>query len=415
VTLAASARRPPAIAAGGRPLRVAVVVSHPIQYYAPLYRALAAAPELDLTVLFAAKIGLEVRRDVKMGVDMAWNTDLTGGYRHRFLAGAERIEKTAFFEIDNPDVGAALAQADPQVLLLHGYAAMTNLKALAWARLRGRPVVMISDSTIDSSAGRLRRLFKRVVGRRLLGQFRAFLTLGDRGEAYLARYGVERRRLFRTPAMIDAQFWRARQARAARRAETRRALGVADGAVVLLSVGKLYASKRLGDVIDALAGLKRAGLERPVRLVVAGEGEQRPALEAAAAAAGVDVLFLGFVNIDALPDLYAAADMLVHAAEVEQYGMVILEAAVLGLPLIVSDRIGAVGPSSIARPGVNALVYPCADAPALGRAILELARDPARRAAFAEASLRLSEDHRGPTSVAGVIAACRFALSLDPR
>lgn len=396
---------PPAHAPEGRRLRVAVVVSHPIQYYAPLYRCLAEAPDIDLTVLFAARIGQEARRDVKMGVEVAWNTDLTGGYRHRFLAGAERIQKTSFFEIDNPGVGAALAAVDPDVMLLHGYAAMTYLKALAWAQRRRRPVVMISDSTIDSSSGGPRRVLKRVLGRRLLDQFRAFLTMGDRGEDYLARYAVDKSRMFRAPPMIDMQFWRARADRAARRTATRRALGVADDGIALLAVCKLYPGKRLHDVIAALGGL-----DAPVKLIVAGDGELRATLEAAAAAAGVDAAFLGFVNIDALPDLYAAADMLVHSAEVEQYGMAVLEAAVVGLPLIVSDRIGAIGPTSIARAGANALVYPCADVPALRSAILELAMDPDRRRRFSEASLHISEDHRGPMSVAGVVAALRFAV-----
>jgi len=389
----------------GAPLRAVVVVSHPIQYYAPLYRALAASPEVDLLVLFASKIGLEVRRDVLMGVDMAWNTDLIGGYPHRFLEGADRIQHTGLFHIDNPNVGAALAEADPDVVLLHGYGAMTNIKALGWARLNRRPVIMISDSTIDSSAHPVRRTLKLVLARAVLAQFSAFLTLGDRGEAYLKRYGVAPDRMFRCPAMIDDAFWRARKDHAARRAAKRHDLGLGSHEVVLIAAGKLYGGKRLLDVIGALKDL-----DAPVRLLIAGDGEQRAELEAAAQAAGVKADFLGFVNIDALPDLYAAADILVHAAEVEQYGMVLLEAAVVGLPIIASDRIGAIGPSSIARPDINALVYPCGDVPALRAAILDLAVHADRRARFAEASLLVSEDHRGPVSIAGVVAACRRVI-----
>ena len=382
-------------------IRVAVVVSHPIQYFTPLYRRLAAAPEIDLEVLFASRIGVETRRDVKMGVDMAWSTDLTGGYRHAFLPGADRIQAASFFEIDNPGVGAALAARNPQVLLLHGYAALTNLKALIWARRHRRPVILVSDATLDAGRGWLRRHAKRV----LLRRFSAVLTLSDRGEAYLAGHGVPRSTMFRAPAMIDDGFWQARADKSARRRAARRALGLEDGELALLCVGKLYPGKRVGDVIAALADL-----ERPVRLLVAGDGMQRRDLEAAAAKAKVDASFLGFVNIDALPDIYAAADILVHAAEIEQYGMVLLEAAVLGLPLIVSDRVGAVGETSIVRPEVNALVYPCGDVRALRAAILQLADNPERRAELAAASLAVSEAHAGPASVTAVIAACRFAL-----
>ena len=96
-------------------------------------------------------------------------------------------------------------------------------------------------------------------------------------------------------------------------------------------------------------------------------------LRAHVAEHALDVRFLGFVNIDGLPALYSAADVFVHSAEIEQYGMVALEAAVLGLPMILSDRVGAIGPTSIARADVNAIVYPFGDIDALARSIARFA------------------------------------------
>jgi glycosyltransferase involved in cell wall biosynthesis len=119
----------------------------------------------------------------------------------------------------------------------------------------------------------------------------------------------------------------------------------------------------------------------------------------------LDVRFLGFVNIDGLPALYSAADVFVHSAEIEQYGMVVLEAAVLGLPMILSDRVGAIGPTSIARADVNALVYPFGNIDALASSMARLRDDGALRRKMADASLDISEDHRGPASVAAVVAA----------
>lgn len=377
-------------------LRVAIVVSHPIQYFVPLYRALAATPQLRPLVLFSSRIGLDPRLDPAMGVSMAWKTDLTSGYPHRFLAGAEGIAHAGFLALNNVDVGRRLAEHDPDVVILHGYASLTNLKALAWAKLRRRPVILASDASIDAAG-----LAPRGVKRRLLGLFSAFLTLGDRAEAFLAARGAPRERLFRAPAMLDEGFWRVRDAGAAHRALARTRLGLAHGDTAVLCVGKLYAGKRVGDVIAALARLPD-----PPILIVAGDGAERTALEAQAARAGVDARFLGFVNIDALPDVYAAADALIHAAELEQYGMVLLEAAVLGLPLVVSDRVGAVGATAIAQPGRNALVFSCGDIAGLAAAI-DKVRDPRTATRLGEASLAISQAHRGPATVAAVIAACR--------
>jgi len=184
------------------------------------------------------------------------------------------------------------------------------------------------------------------------------------------------------------------------RAERRAALEIASDAFVVFASGKLAPRKRVGDLVAAFAGLGRAAV-----LLVAGDGEQRGALEALAASKGVDARFLGFVNIDALPALYAAADVFAHAAENEQYGMVALEAAVVGLPLVVSDETGAIGPTSIARPNENALVFPRGDVTALTAALRLLREDGDLRARMAAASLKISQDHAGPESVAAVLAA----------
>ena len=77
----------------------------------------------------------------------------------------------------------------------------------------------------------------------------------------------------------------------------------------------------------------------------------------------------------------------------------------IGLPMILSDRIGAIGPTSIARPDVNAIVYPCGDVDALARAIARLRDDSKLRVRMASASNQISRDHEGPRSVAAVSTA----------
>ena len=60
----------------------------------------------------------------------------------------------------------------------------------------------------------------------------------------------------------------------------------------------------------------------------------------------------------------------------EPYGMVLVEAAIVGLPLIATLETGAVGPTAIARAGVNALVYPAGDVAALAAHLARLRDDP---------------------------------------
>jgi len=387
--------------------RLAVVVSHPIQYYVTLYRALAQSPSLETRVFFASRIGLDATFDREMNVTVAWATDLTGGYDHEFLPEADSIREVGFRAVDNPRVGAALSRFRPDAALIHGYAMATTLRALLWSRMRGVKAILASDSSAHGAAPGWRRSAKMALAPPLLRQFGAALTMSDRAEAHLASLGYPRARMFRTPTLIDEGFWRARPRRPELRAERRASLGLAQDDFVLLCVGKLHPRKRMLDVLKALAQLRdQDPAKRRCTLLIGGDGEEREMLEAYVAEHGLDVRFLGFVNIDALPALYSAADVFVHSPEIEQYGMVVLEAAVMGLPMILSDRVGAIGPTSIARADGNALVYRFGEIDALTQAMARLRDDDGLRLAMAEASMQISLDHSGPKSVASVVAAC---------
>ncbi len=383
-------------------LRLAVVVSHPIQYYAPLWRALAREPALALHVIFASRIGLDKTFDPDMKTHVAWATDLTAGYAHEFLAEAASIQRTGF-HIDNPSVGEALARFRPDSVILHGYGSRTMLRALIWCKLYGVRTLLTADSSAHVSPPGWRRRVKTLVAPWLLSLYDAALTMSDRSEAHFASLGFPRARMFRTPVMIDDAFWVARAARAPLRAAKRAELDLRPDAFVVMAASKLTKGKRVGDLIAACARLAPGAV-----LLIAGEGAERGRLEALAETQGVATRFCGFVNIDALPAYYAAADVFAHAGEVEQYGMVVLEAAILGLPLALSDQTGAVGPTSIARPGENALVFPVGDVGAIAQALSQL-RDEAQRARMAAASLAISQDHRGDKSVAAVLAAASNA------
>jgi len=392
-----------------RVTRLAVVVTHPIQYYAPLWRALAREPALQTHVIFASRIGLEKTFDTEMKTEVAWATDLTAGYSHEFLPEAASIKQTGF-HVDNPSAGASLARFRPDAVILHGYGSRTLLRALLWCKLRGARALLTADSSAHAAAPGWRRTVKSLVAPLLLRRYDAALTMGDRGEAHLASLGFPPTRMFRMPVMIDEAFWAARESRARLRGERRAALGIAPDAFVVLAASKLAPRKRIADLVASFPGLGSNAV-----LLVAGDGEQRAALEALAAVNGVDARFVGFVNIDALPALYAAADVFAHSAENEQYGMVALEAAVVGLPLVLSDETGAIGPTSIARPNVNALVFPRGDVPALTAALRRLREDADLRARMSAASLAVSQDHAGPNSVAAVLAAASICASRQGR
>lgn len=390
--------------------RLAIVATHPIQHFVPFYRALAQEANLDVHVFFCARIGVNQYFDDEMNTHVQWNMDLTSGYAHSFLPEADEIERVGFRDVNNPSIGRYLSQFRPDAVVIYGYANLTALRTIAWALVRGTPALMISDSEPLHRRSALARTVKQIALRPLAATIAGFLTVGDNNERYWRQYGVSSRRIFRTPFSIDEQqYLDVRQRRTALRKDWRRDLGISQDEVLFLSVGKLSERKRQRDMIAALAQAQRIAI-RPLRLVLAGDGDQRADLEALAREMGAPATFLGFVNLDKLPAAYAAADVLLHASSIDAHPLVFSEAACVGLPIVASDRIGAVGPTDIARPGVNACIFPVGNIDALARIIVELADDPARRKVMGAASLEVFASQDMESSVAGLRRALTAAV-----
>ncbi len=147
-------------------------------------------------------------------------------------------------------------------------------------------------------------------------------------------------------------------------------------APLALALGRLHHSKGFDVLIEAVAQVPR------LHLWLAGEGEERAALEARAAKLGIDtrVTFLGWR--DDVAALLAAADMLVCPSRHEPLGNVVLEAWAAGVPVVAT---ASEGPRALIRDGETGLLVPVEDADALAARDARLAADRAPRAALAAA------------------------------
>lgn len=389
--------------------KLVIVVSHPIQHFVPFYRALAQDPSIDLTVIYCSRIGVKPYFDTAMHTTIAWKMDLLGGYDHVFLPEAESITSTSPRNVNNPSVGAELARQAPDTVLIYGYNFLTSLRALWWCRRNRVPAMMISDSELKTPRSARAELIKRLAVPRILRRFDAFLTVGDCNEDYNAHYGVPRERMFRSPFTIDEDTYQAaHRNRAELRAARRGELGLAGDEIMALTVGKLSRRKHPADVVEAARRIKAEGNPHRLRFVLAGNGEEMARLEKIVAEEDLPVILAGFVNVDVLPEYYAAADMILHPSSRDPHPLVMSEGACIGLPLVISDRVGAAGPTDIARPGENAEVFPVGDVAALAGAVSALAADPERRDRMSARSREIFDELDMRRSVGGI----RDALAL---
>lgn len=347
--------------------RVALVVTHPIQYYVPWYRALAARSELELEVLYCHRQDAQGQAAAGYGVAFDWDVPLLEGYRYRFLHNVARQPSTdRFFGCDTPELHRLLTRARYDAVLVQGWYVKSYLQAIAAAGRAGMPCLVRGDSHLHTQSSVFKRWLKWLPYRVLMRQFAAALAVGTWSRAYFRHYGVPEARIYLAPHSVDNAYFGVRTERArARRAELRARFGLSVEATVLVFVGRLIARKRVADVIEAMALVRCRNLE----LLVVGDGPLRGSLQALAEARGVALRCAGFLNQSELPGAYAAADLLVlPGGEAETWGLVVNEAMAAGLPAVVSDQVGA-GPDLV-LPGRTGAIHAHGDAGGLAR-ILE--------------------------------------------
>lgn len=377
-------------------MRLAVLASHPVQYYAPLFRTLAE--RVDLHVFFAHKATPAQQAAAGFGTAFDWDIDLLSGYAHSFLTNVAREPSAARFSgCDTPEVGARLREGRFDAVLSLGW----HLKALVqgiWAAKRaGMRVLVRGDSQLETPRSRLKRWGKDLAYPSLLRAFDAALYVGMRSRAYYAHYRYPADRLFFSPHCVETERFAAGATGAARR-QLRGQLGLSEDAPAALFAGKLVPFKRPLDLIESAAQVRAGGL--PLSVLVAGAGELEAPMRARAAELDVPIHMLGFCNQSAMPAVYAASDLLVlPSTGRETWGLVANEALASGRPIVVSDQCGCA--QDLAGDGQAGAVYPMGDTAALASTIRRaIAARPAP-----ESIRRVSDRHSLAAAAEGVMAA----------
>ncbi|MFD7020363.1 glycosyltransferase [Streptomyces sp. NPDC059928] len=203
-----------------------------------------------------------------------------------------------------------------------------------WARRARVPSVMVSHETADGvlrtwgvpeavALGAADRL-----NRRTAWAYARIVCTTEWAEREFVRIGA--RNVARAPLGVDLA-----RCRPTRRSTVLRARHARGARVLLLMCSRLSVEKRPGTALDALAELRRRGVE--AALVVAGDGPLAGALARRAVAERLPVEFLGHVpDREALADLQAAADLCLAPGPAETFGLSALEALACGTPVVCS-------------------------------------------------------------------------------
>ena len=258
----------------------------------------------------------------------------------------------------------------------------SNLLALPLAWLGGIPVrVATHHGIIEGFPRPLERLHAGIIN---AGIASVLVCVSNKTLEQAAQVGVHRDRMVVIPNGIPAM-----DSKADERLSTRQEIGLAEGDVLLLSVGRLVYQKGHEFLVSAMGLVSRAC--PPAKVAICGEGLLRSQLEAQISVLGLadSVKLLG--NRNDIERFLESADIFVLPSRWEGLPVALLEAMGMGLPVVAT---AVEGVEEVVQDHVQGLLVPPEEVEALASALVKLATQPETRRKMGEAARkRIAESY----------------------
>ena len=381
--------------------QIAFWLPKPMNVYSPLLRELARAGRVDLRVVYFGDGRRDLFDDGETGARKIWDASLLDGYpsvwtRDSALAGF----RAASTQAAGGRFGIGVLAGTQHVFL-------RGVLMAAW--LRQSRVLLRYDATLEERYGSFGRDIVRRVALRVL--FSRLFRLGYTGrdtKRYLLHYGARESQLWQFPYVVDHDMIRRELAAAATDMELRRrSLGLPADAVVVLAAVKFNERESPLDLVEGFVRSRQPKLH----LVLVGGGPlQEKVADRVREMGGGRVTLPGFLPYKDLLALYAVADIFVHPARTEVWGVSVNEAMVAGMAVVATDAVGSA--RELIQHEGNGLIYKAGDIAALGETLDRLASDSGLRRRLAAAG-REAIERLAPSALARRLEA--LALQLDPK
>jgi glycosyltransferase involved in cell wall biosynthesis len=345
--------------------KLAIVCTHPIQYYAPVFRCHARSDRILPRVFYTWSQTREgAVFDPDFGSRFAWDIPLLTGYEYAFVENtAANPTSSRFLGIRTPGLCREIDDWGADAVLVYGWNNHAHLGALR--HFHGRiPVLFRGDSTLLDPLPPLRRLARRACLRWVYSHVDVAVAVGQNNRDYYRWCGLPEERILPAPHSVDTLRFSDPDGQQTRHAaDLRLQLGIAPDALVMLFAGKFIAKKDPLLLLEAFLAL-----EAGPHLVFVGSGELEERIRERAAA-NPRVHFLPFQNQSRMPAVYRLADLYVLPSRGpgETWGLAMNEAMASGRPVVAGSRVG--GARDLVRPGETGWVFESGNLAALRTAL----------------------------------------------
>lgn len=316
-------------------------LSHPVQYVSPLLRELASRVQLQVYYYGGKE---EAKFDKGFGQEVKWDIPLLDGYESSFLKNfsAAKSMSTKFTDAINFDIFKILRKAKSEIVIINGWAYMSDWFVLIAAKIFGHKVWMRAEMPWNqeilkpnSIKNRIKYwLFKYIVFKYLVDRF---LYIGSQNKLFYINHGVPENKLIFAPYAVENERFTAQKS--LDKLSYRQLYGITTDQFVILYSGKLIEKKRPLDLLHAFQLLENSNAV----LFFLGDGLLRGEIETEIQNSNIkNVIISGFINQSEIGKIYNMADVFVMCSGIgETWGLSVNEAMNFGLPVVVSDTCGS--------------------------------------------------------------------------
>jgi glycosyltransferase involved in cell wall biosynthesis len=367
--------------------RVAWLLTHRIQYFVNLIDTLHKRGNIEVALYLGCAPGLI--NDKEFGKMVSWDNRTSTSFPEHFLHSVDKKALPGMLKSFSPSLATELDSWKPDYLYINGYTDAIAWQGFAWAMRHSRPFALRCDGDTVVKKASLKSSVRRKVAAFMTSRAHRVTYQGRSNRDFWMENGASESQLEWVPCVPDSEIYRRRIFKTpADRDAFRGKFDVSPSEIVAVVNGKLIDRKRPMDAIEALAKLK----DRNFRLWFLGSGELEESLVARTAELSVagKATFLGFRNQSEIPEILQAADFLLHPSSLDPWPYSILEAAISGLALVLSDTTGSY-PDWMAPP-IAGSTFRSGDVNDMVKVIGDFLDDPAKLSACAHnAFMRASE------------------------
>lgn len=375
--------------------RLAIITTHPIQYYAPIFSRLAAYEDLEIKVFYTwEKEAAKFDRD--FGKDIEWDIPLLEGYPYSFVSNKNNTGRS-FRNVKNPGLAKAIEVWNATVVLVIGWNYLSHLKTMFHFKNR-IPVLFRGDSTLLDESSGLKKSLRRIFLKWVYRHVDHALYVGSANKAYFLKHGVKEKQLVFTPHAIDnKRFGQLSGGQEIFIKDTRQVMGIGPDDITIVYCGKFLPKKNPLLLAKAVKDINHEKLH----VIFVGNGILESELKQVIAGCA-RMHILPFQNQSMMPAIYRLGEIfcLPSAGPGETWGLAVNEAMACGRAVLVSDKVGCT--ADLVQEGVNGYSFRSNDMNDLEHKINKLVSDSDMLSVMGKASEKLISNWNFDT-IAGAV------------